>query len=224
MIPASFWRRYAAWSLDAAIVGVPIALVAWPYWRASMHRIATAFDAVAARFAELMVEGLRSVEHPLVLAQAWLHDARLHDAIAGLEAATFDALKPGVIAFVAMAALYWIVFECSRWQATPGKRALGLVVTDLRGERLNLFRAITRHGAGALSWLTLNLGHALAAIPPHKRALHDYLAGARVMQRAETALPVWARAWLLLQVAVLFVVTAWLMQSMQGALQSAIYA
>src|SRR3546814_8479267 len=30
------------------------------------------------------------------------------------------------------------------------------------------------------SWLTFNLGHALAALPPQKRALHDYLAGTRV--------------------------------------------
>lgn len=224
MIPAGVWRRYAAWSLDAAIVGVPIALVAWPYWRAGIHRIAVAFDAVAARLAELAIEGLRSAEQPLVLAQAWLQDAALHDAIAGVKAAMFDALKPGLIAFVVVAALYWITLESSRWQATLGKRALGLVVADLRGERLDLLRAAARHAAGALSWLTLNLGHALAALPPQKRALHDYVAGTRVLQRSETAVPLWARAWLVLQALLLFAAMLWLMQSMQGVLQSAIYA
>jgi len=224
MIPAGLWRRYAAWSLDASIVGVPIALFAWPYWRAGMQRIAAAFDVVATRFAELMVEGLRSAEHPLVLTQAWLHDAALHDAMAGVETAATDALKPGCIAFVVLAALYWTAFECSRWQATPGKRALDLVVTDLRDQRLGPRRAIARHAAGALSWLTLNLGHALAAMPPHKRALHDYVSGTRVVQRAASDLPAWARTWLLLQAVVFLAAMMWLMQSMQGALQAAIYA
>jgi hypothetical protein len=42
---------------------------------------------------------------------------------------------------------------------------------------------LLRHAAGSLSWLTLNLGHLLAALPPHKRALHDWIAGARVVHR-----------------------------------------
>lgn len=225
MIPAGFWRRYAAWSLDAAIVGVPILLIAWPYWRAAMQRIAAAFDAVATRLAELVIAGLRSAEHPLVLAQAWLHDADLRHAIAGIEAATVDALKPGLIAFVAAAALYWTAFECSRWQATPGKRALGLVVTDLQGQRLNMLRSVSRHVAGTLSWLSLNLGHALAAVPPDKRALQDYLAGTRVMQRGTgLSLPALALAWLSLQAVTLFAAVMWLMQHLQSALEATIYA
>ncbi|MCY7354052.1 MAG: RDD family protein [Lysobacter sp.] len=224
MIPAGFWQRYAAWSLDAGLVAVPIALIAWPSWRAGMQRIAAAFDVVATRFAQLMIEGLRSAEDPLVLAQAWLHDATLHDAMTGVETAATDALKPACIAFVVLAALYWTTFESSRWQATPGKRALGLVVTDRRDRRLRLPRAIARHAAGALSWLTLNLGHALAAMPPHKRALHDYVSGTRVVQGAASELPAWARAWLLLQAVVSLAAMTWLMQSMQAALQSAIYA
>lgn len=224
MIPAGFWRRYAAWSLDAAIVGVPIALFAWPYWRAGMQRIGAAFDAVVTRFAELAIDGLRSAEHPLVLAQAWLHDAALQDAMAGMEAATTDALKPACVAFVVVGALYWSAFEGSRWQATPGKRAFDLVVTDLHDQRLGPLRAIARHAAGALSWLTLNLGHALAALPPQKRALHDYVAGTRVLQRPETQVPWWARAWLLSQVLLLFAALLWLMQLMQRVLHAAIYA
>ena len=33
MVAAGFWRRCAAWSLDAVLVGAPVALLAWPHVR-----------------------------------------------------------------------------------------------------------------------------------------------------------------------------------------------
>ena len=79
-----------------------------------------------------------------------------------------------------IAALYFIGFEASRWQATPGKRLLGLQVQSEQGGRLELARTALRFFAGSLSWLSLNLGHALAGWRKDGRALHDLLAGARV--------------------------------------------
>ncbi|MCY7355173.1 MAG: RDD family protein [Lysobacter sp.] len=223
MSAAGFWQRYVAWSLDAAIIAIPVTVIVWPHWQSSVIGIAEAFDAFSARFAALAVDGLRSAEHPLLLAREWIQDEVLSRAISSLESALVDAVTPGFAAFVLLAAMYWVAFECSPWQATPGKRALNLVVTDLRDQRLGLFRAVWRHLAGLLSWLTLNAGHALAALPPQKRALHDYIAGTRVMQRGVRPLPVWARAWLLLQALAMLAATAWLMLRIQGALQLALY-
>ena len=223
MIAAGFWRRYAAWSVDAAIIAAPVAIFVWPHWQSSAIGIAETFDAVAARFAALAIVGLRSAEHPLLLAQTWLHDDILLRSVASLQAALADALKPGFTAFVVLAAIYWVAFEASPWQATPGKRALDLAVTDLRGQRPGFLRASSRHVAGLLSWLTMNLGHALAALPPHKRALHDYLAGTRVRQRDAGGLPVWTRIWLCLQALAVVAATAWLMQRIQNALELALY-
>lgn len=223
MTAAGFWRRYAAWSLDAAMIGVPVALIAWLGNPSGLVDIGDRFDAVAARFAALALEGLRSADHPLLLAQAWLADDALHRAMAGLQSAIVDTLSPGFTAFVVLAAIYWVAFECSPWQATPGKRALDLAVTDLRGQRLGLLRAGVRHVAGSLSWLTLNLGHALAALPPHKRALHDYIAGTRVAQHQPRPLPAWGCVWLLLQAVGAVAATVWLMLRIQGALQRALY-
>jgi uncharacterized RDD family membrane protein YckC len=84
-----------------------------------------------------------------------------------------------------------------------------------------LVQSIVRHVASALSWLTLNLGHALAAIPPQKRALHDYLSGTRVTMSADVSqrLPGWARAWLCFQILAWVLPLAWLVQHAVASLQ-----
>ena len=66
-----------------------------------------------------------------------------------------------------------------------------------------------RHVAALASWLTGNLGHALAAVPPQKRALHDYIAGARVDAVDEAGMPAWARAWVAVQLLAMVVVPLW---------------
>ena len=43
-----------------------------------------------------------------------------------------------------IAAIYFIGFEASRWQATPGKRLLGLRVETVEGARLSVGRALLR--------------------------------------------------------------------------------
>jgi len=97
------------------------------------------------------------------------------------------------------AALYFVGFEGSAWQATPGKRLLGLAVVDLRGQRLGWPQAGARFLAGSLSWLSFNLGHALAGWRADGRALHDLIAGTRVV--ASTPPPRWGRWLLLIQLA-----------------------
>jgi hypothetical protein len=71
---------------------------------------------------------------------------------------------------------------------------------------------VLRHAAGALSWLLLNLGHAIAGWRADHRALHDLLAGAQL--RARGPLPRWARAFLLAQggllLGLLLALLAWL--------------
>ena len=41
--------------------------------------------------------------------------------------------------------LYYVLFEASSWQATPGKRVLRLYVTDLNGRPITFARATIRH-------------------------------------------------------------------------------
>lgn len=78
--------------------------------------------------------------------------------------------------------LYWALFESSRWQATPGKRAMGLSVVDVHGLRIGFLHATGRYFAKYLSNLTLSIGYLLAAWTPRKQALHDLVAGTCVVR------------------------------------------
>lgn len=73
--------------------------------------------------------------------------------------------------------LYYASFHSSPWQATPGKRAFGIKITDLQGRRIGFGRATGRHLASLLSTLVIFMGYLLAAATPRKQTLHDMLAG-----------------------------------------------
>jgi uncharacterized RDD family membrane protein YckC len=78
--------------------------------------------------------------------------------------------------------LYFAAFESSRWQATPGKKVLGLRVTDLEGKRLSFIRASGRYFGKIISWLLLGLGFVMAGFTEKKQALHDMLASCLVLR------------------------------------------
>ena len=58
-----------------------------------------------------------------------------------------------------------------------------------------------RFFAGGLSWLALNLGHAMVGWRRDRRALHDLIAGTQVWAAGE--MPRAARLWLIAQAALL---------------------
>ena len=91
---------------------------------------------------------------------------------------------------ILMQAAYHIVFTGSAWQATPGKRVLGIKVVDNDGRRITLARSTGRWFAAALSYLTFYIGFLMAAFTDRKLALHDMVASTRVVdQWAYTANP-----------------------------------
>jgi uncharacterized RDD family membrane protein YckC len=82
--------------------------------------------------------------------------------------------------------LSWVYFaglESSGWQATVGKRAMNLVVTDVYGRRISFGRATGRYFAKILSGLTLLIGYLMIAFTPRKQGLHDMIAGTLVVRR-----------------------------------------
>ena len=76
--------------------------------------------------------------------------------------------------------LYFALMESSRLQATVGKLVIGLVVTDLNGERISFLRATGRYFAKILSALILCIGFIMVAFNARKQGLHDLLAGSLV--------------------------------------------
>lgn len=77
---------------------------------------------------------------------------------------------------------YFAGLESSAWQATLGKKALGLVVTDLSGNRISLMRGVGRYFAKILSAIILLIGFIMVAFTQRKQGLHDILAGTLVLK------------------------------------------
>lgn len=214
---ASFWQRAAAWSLDATLLAVPAVLLTWPSIEAGRSALRTAGTALIAGAGTLTAAATHGggglVAMPLPDA------AGLMQAGAAVEAAIWQLLLPPLLAFALLGGLYHVVAECSRWRGSVGKRCLGLQVGDARGAALEWPQAAWRYLAGALSWLTLNVGHAMALAPEH-RALHDRVSHSRVESRRPAGLPAWARAWLWLQALAWLLAMLWLVIRAYAAMQA----
>lgn len=199
--PAGFWRRYAAYSLD---VLVPIAAAVPLLWGTGARVLAgteSSLQQVQFRLFELMdaaIAGGADAGNPLGQLTAWSADPILREGVLALMATWLHGLAVAAAVLFALSALWFIGFEASRWQATPGKRLAGLRVTALDGSRPAPWRVALRFVAGLPSWLMLHLGHALAGWTRDRRALHDLIAGTRVVLApdASEAMPRWARRWL----------------------------
>jgi uncharacterized RDD family membrane protein YckC len=99
------------------------------------------------------------------------------------------ALLLAVLAYpVFWGAFYLAVFEASCWQASLGKRLLGVYVTDAAGRRLGIARSLGRSFCkcffngfyvGALSIFTI-------ALDPQRQALHDKYTKTRVVRSRPT--------------------------------------
>ncbi|MGK7920990.1 MAG: type IV pilin-like G/H family protein [Trichodesmium sp.] len=79
--------------------------------------------------------------------------------------------------------LYFAIMESSAKQATLGKMAMRLVVTDESDNRLTFGRATARYFAKFLSFIILMIGYIIAAFTEKKQALHDMVAGTIVYQK-----------------------------------------
>lgn len=79
--------------------------------------------------------------------------------------------------------VYYASLESSAWQATLGKKVLGLKVTDLAGNRITFGRASGRFFGKILSGMILGIGFLMAGFTERKQALHDILASCLVLRQ-----------------------------------------
>jgi uncharacterized RDD family membrane protein YckC len=86
--------------------------------------------------------------------------------------------------------LYWGFMESSAWQATLGKKALGLMVTDMEGKRVTFGRSSGRFAAGrgaavipSIGGLYFFVSCICAGFTEKKQALHDMIAGCLVIRK-----------------------------------------
>ena len=99
-----------------------------------------------------------------------------------VEVTSITVSMPQVIMLVAS----WVYFaglESSAWQATVGKKMLGMQVTDTSDERINFIKATIRYLAKFLSSFFLMIGFIMVAFTAKKQGLHDFIAGTVVLNQ-----------------------------------------
>lgn len=190
--PAGFWKRYVAYFIDAMLVSFVVQILSTPVF------LILGFS--DPKRIEALVE--HTLRPALTGGDEWSAMLLLGQWIGGL-------LLISTFAYALVAGAYFVYCEASPQQATLGKRLIGIKVTDAQGRRPSMGQVLGRFFAATLSWATLNLGHALAAWTPERRALHDYLAGTRVenVDPAQARMPVWGWVIVGANVALLLVFT-----------------
>ena len=78
---------------------------------------------------------------------------------------------------------YSSLFESSSHQATLGKMAVGIKVTDLSGNRISFARATGRFFSRFISVVIIFIGFIMVAFTEKKQALHDIIAGTLVVKK-----------------------------------------
>ena len=93
----------------------------------------------------------------------------------GDEVAAIIGVSVFVIILVIGEVLYFALMESSSKQATLGKMALGIIVTDGAGRRISFGKAIGRLFAKILSGIILYIGYIMIAFTEKKQGLHDMI-------------------------------------------------
>jgi len=83
---------------------------------------------------------------------------------------------------IAISWMYFAVFESSEWMASPGKKALGLIVTNEQGMRISVGRATRRYFAKILSVLLFGIGIIMIAFTARKQGMHDKIFNTLVLK------------------------------------------
>jgi uncharacterized RDD family membrane protein YckC len=97
-----------------------------------------------------------------------------------------------IMAFAGISALIstviWIVYytlmESSKYQGTVGKIALGLIVTDASGNKLDFSKALIRNVCKIISSMIFCIGYIMAGFTEKKQGLHDIIAGTLVVKKS----------------------------------------
>jgi uncharacterized RDD family membrane protein YckC len=153
---AGFWMRFLAIIIDAIIIGIIRAFLVVPI-------LATLGITFASDLENFDPENLDE----------------LIPFIAAIVAAASALALLSTVIWV----LYGTLMEASKYQATVGKLALGLIVTDMNGGKLDFSKALLRNLGKLLSNVILFIGYIMAAFSEKKQGLHDIIAGTLVVQK-----------------------------------------
>ncbi len=158
---AGFWWRFLAYLIDDIILSFVSAILFIPMWAVMGFSV----------FAAGKWEGADWDFDPGVDPNAW----GFIGSIVGL------AILTGLLA-VALEWLYFSLMESSKYQATLGKMAVSVKVTDMEGNRISFARATGRYFGKIISGMILMIGYIMAGFTEKKQALHDMIANTVVIR------------------------------------------
>lgn len=104
-------------------------------------------------------------------------------AAEGMIMATVGAYFVVVVLLMIAGWLYFALMESSSKQATLGKLALSIKVTDVNGSRISFAKATGRYFGKIVSGMILYIGFLMAGFTEKKQALHDIMAGCLVVSK-----------------------------------------
>ena len=153
---AGFWLRFVAVIIDAIIIGVAQSFIIVPL-----------LAAVGFGFAS----GAENM------------DFSDPEQTAGMIAGIAALIGGYWILAMSIQILYFSFMESSKNQATVGKMALGLIVTDLNGGKLDFSKAFVRNLCKIISNFTVFIGYIMAGFTEKRQALHDMIASTLVFKK-----------------------------------------
>lgn len=162
---AGFWIRVVAYIIDAIILGAI-------YWAIVQF---TTLDEELRPF----MNGLIPIDQiDLAIAMAEQQGITVFNRAMFQEAAATSVIS-GAITVLYFVLLHWLL------QATLGKLVVGIRLTTTSGDNIGFFRSLWRYLMTFVSAAIVMIGYLLVAFTPQKTALHDLLAGTRVVYRRQ---------------------------------------
>jgi uncharacterized RDD family membrane protein YckC len=101
----------------------------------------------------------------------------------GMAGAIIAAVSSAILLTYAIAILYFAIMESSKAQASVGKMALSIKVTDMDGQRISFGKALLRSIGKIISGMIIYIGYLMAAFTEKKQALHDMIASTQVVKK-----------------------------------------
>jgi uncharacterized RDD family membrane protein YckC len=149
---AGFWRRLAAYIIDAIVVSAVLGIV----------------------LVVLNLVGIPMFENVETATQV--------EGMSASAEVTATPTPLAIVIIIVAEWLYFAGLESSARQATVGKMALGIRVIDLDGGRIGFGRATCRLLAKIISALILYIGFIMAGFTARKQGLHDMICGTLVVR------------------------------------------
>lgn len=152
-----------------AVAGVQGGVRYAGFW---IRLLAYIIDGIIVEVAVVLVSGIIGFLIGIIAAARGMHETDQISAIAG---------GIGALIGLAMVVAYYVVFNSGRWQATPGKRVLGLHIITTSGKKVGGWLACGRYFAYIISSLPFCLGFMVIGWNEEKKGFHDMICNTRVI-------------------------------------------